>query len=195
MEPASGLRERKRIRTISHVQNVALELFLRNGYEATTVQQIAEAAEISESTFFRYFPTKEDVVLQDDLDPILESALRELPAELSPIEALRAAFHQIFGLISGAERSRQRERIAFVLEVPELRARTLDQFFGGTDLIARALAERTGRAPDDLDLRIFAGAVIGACMTVVFAMAQDSTADVEELLDHALSRLQDGIRL
>jgi AcrR family transcriptional regulator len=191
-EPPRGLRELKRIRTISVVQNAALDLFLRDGYESTTIQQIAAAAEISESTFFRYFPTKEDVVLRDDLDPLFEAAIRDQPAELAPIDAVRVAFRQIFALLSGQERSRQRERLAFVLEVPELRSRVLDQLFGGIDLIARALAERTGRPADDFDIRVFAGAFIGACMTVIFRLVEEPDADVEVLLDRALEQLSGG---
>ena len=63
-----GLRERKRARTFAAVQTQALRLFREQGYDATTVEQIAEAAEVSPSTFFRYFPTKESVVLLDLYD-------------------------------------------------------------------------------------------------------------------------------
>src|SRR5207237_10604602 len=61
-----GLRERKKVRTRGAIQHHALRLFREQGYEETTVSQIAEAAEVSESTFFRYFASKEATVLEDD---------------------------------------------------------------------------------------------------------------------------------
>ena len=89
--PAVGLRERKKARTKAAIREHAMRLFQKQAYQATTVEQIAEAAEVSPSTFFRYFPTKEDVVLTDDDDPLILAAFRAQPAELSPVAALRAA--------------------------------------------------------------------------------------------------------
>ena len=86
-----GLRERKKARTRASIREHAMRLFLHQGFAQTSVEQIAEAAEVSPSTFFRYFPTKEDVVLADDLDPILLAALAAQPPELPPLVALRRA--------------------------------------------------------------------------------------------------------
>src|ERR1700759_975209 len=86
-----SLRERKKARTRASLREHALRLFREQGYQATTVEQIAAAAEVSPSTFFRYFPTKEDVVLQDDMDTRMLEALARQPSELSPIAAVRAA--------------------------------------------------------------------------------------------------------
>src|SRR5215469_7353234 len=93
--PVTGLRERKKAKTRAALQQHALRLFQQQGYDATTVEQIAEAAEISPSTFFRYFPTKEDVVLYDDVDPILFAAFEAQPAELNPIQAMRRALREV----------------------------------------------------------------------------------------------------
>ena len=89
--PAVGLRERKEARTKAAIQQHAMRLFAERGHQATTVEQIAAAAEVSPSTFFRSFPTKEDIPLHDALDPMVLEAFRAQPANLSPIQALRGA--------------------------------------------------------------------------------------------------------
>src|SRR5262249_43645421 len=128
--PSLGLRERKKAKTRAAIQQQALRLFREQGYEATTVEQIAEAAEVSPSTYFRYFPTKEDVVLWDDLDPLLIAAFEAQPGELRPIQALRGAVRQVFADLPAGEMEQQWERSQLILAVPELRMRMLDQFAG-----------------------------------------------------------------
>ncbi|HVT68163.1 MAG TPA: TetR family transcriptional regulator, partial [Trebonia sp.] len=83
-----SLRERKKARTRASLREHALRLFREQGYQATTVEQIAAAAEVSPSTFFRYFPTKEDVVLNDDMDTRVLAALARQPAEMAPLPAI-----------------------------------------------------------------------------------------------------------
>ena len=89
-----SLRERKKARTRASIREHALRLFRERGYDATTVDQIAAAAEVSPSTFFRYFPTKEDVVLRDDLDDRILEAFARQPASLTPVAAVRAAIRE-----------------------------------------------------------------------------------------------------
>src|SRR2546428_363702 len=76
-----GLRERKKQKTRESIQRTALRLFEKQGYEETTIEQIAAAVEISPSTFFNYFPTKEDVVLFDAYDPIAIRMFLERPKD------------------------------------------------------------------------------------------------------------------
>src|SRR5260370_41411401 len=89
-----GLRERKKARTRASIREHALRLFREQGYHGTTVEQIAAAAEVSPSTFFRYFPTKEDVVLQDDMDTRMVEAIERQPTGLAPLTAVRAAVRE-----------------------------------------------------------------------------------------------------
>ena len=140
----SGLRERKKAKTHLAIQEAALRLFREQGYEATTVEQIAAAAEVSPSTYFRYFPTKEDVVIHDALDPLLFASFAEQPAELSPIQALRASMAAVFGALTPEELAFEYERQELVLGVPELRARMLDDLATKFRGFAEALGARVG---------------------------------------------------
>lgn len=190
-----GLRERKKAQTRAAIQSHALRLFHERGYEATTIEQIIDAADVSESTFFRYFPTKEDLVLQDDYNPVLVQAYRSQPPERPPIPALRAAFHEVFGSLSAEQRAEQRQRIALILAVPALRAAMLDQFSQAMQLLADAIAERAGRRPDDFAVRTIAGAVIGAMIAVLAAIAEDPASDLATLIDAAIEQLESGLSL
>jgi AcrR family transcriptional regulator len=193
--PAQGLRERKKAKTRAAIQRHALWLFREQGYEATTVEQIAEAAEVSPSTFFRYFPTKEDVVLYDDLDPLLFAAFEAQPPELTPLQALRAAMGEVFSRISAEETDQQWERSRLILTVPELRQRMLDQFADLIEVCAQLIAKRVGRRADELEVRVLAGAVIGAWLAAFFATVNDPRPDFVGLLDKSLRYLEAGMPL
>jgi len=195
-EPAAlGLRERKKARTRAAIQRHALRLFREHGYEATTTSQIAEAAEVSESTFFRYFPTKEDVVLWDEFDPQVIEVFRSQPAGSSPIQALRVAFREVLDGLSDEARAEVRERLTLVLSVPPLRATLLDQVVGPIRLLAALVAERTGRRAEDPAVRTLAGAVLGVSLSAMFEAAEDPGADVVQLIDEAMARLEAGLPL
>jgi AcrR family transcriptional regulator len=188
-----GLRERKKARTRSAIQAAALELFERNGYDATTVEQIAELAEVSESTFFRYFPTKEDVVLHDRYDPLLLADFRAQPAELSTIAALRRTFGSVFGELSAGELARERQRATLIISVPQLRARALDQLASTLEPFTAAVAERTGRPAGDPAVGALTGAVMGVSMSAMLTASADPSADYFELMDAALALLEAGL--
>src|SRR6266852_284805 len=123
-----GLRERKKARTRASIREHALRLFREQGYHKTTVEQIAAAAEVSPSTFFRYFPTKEDVVLQDDMDTRLVEAFANQPPDLAPIPAIRAALREAWRSFTPEEWELIREGGRLSMQVPEIRARTMNEF-------------------------------------------------------------------
>ncbi len=192
---APGLRERKKARTRADIQAHALSLFAAQGYDATTVQQIAAAAEVSESTFFRYFPTKADVVLWDDFDPLIIAAFRRQPPELDAIAALRAAIHDTFTQLTREQLDDQRQRTRLTVTVPELRARMLDELLVAMQMLAALVAERTGRAGDDLQVRVFAGGVVGAVLAAALTVLDDADTNFEATLDDALRALEAGLQL
>jgi AcrR family transcriptional regulator len=193
--PKPGLRERKKAKTRAAIRRHALRLFREQGYHATTIEQIAEAAEVSPSTFFRYFPTKEDVVLQDDLDVLMFEAFEAQPPELGPIAAIRAAMRLVFDHLSADDLEQFRESTALSLSVPEVRARAFDEFATGIQAIAAAIAQRAGRAEDDFAVRNLAGAIIGVVMsaTLTAAAADPGAADIFEPIDSALAHLEAGL--
>jgi AcrR family transcriptional regulator len=193
--PAQGLRERKKAKTRAAIQRHALRLFREQGYEATTVEQIAAAAEVSPSTFFRYFPTKEDVVLYDPFDPVLIAAFEAQPPELTPMQAIREALHATFAAMSGEDMQEQWERGILILSIPDVRMRMLNDFLVTAQLLAELAAKRMGRRPDDLAVRTFVGGVIGALMAAFLAGMNHPNADVVALMDESLHLLEAGLPL
>jgi AcrR family transcriptional regulator len=190
-----GLRERKKAKTRAAIQRHALQLFREQGYEATTVEQIAEAAEVSPSTFFRYFRTKEDVALYDDLDPLFIAAFEAQPAELSPVQAMRGAWRQVFTSVPTVETEQQWERGRLILAVPELRMRMLDQVAEAVQLFAELVARRVGRRTDEFAVRTYAGAMIGAVLSAILTGMDDPQADFMKLVDASLAYLEAGLPL
>ncbi|MBG0826230.1 TetR family transcriptional regulator [Planomonospora sp. ID67723] len=192
---AEGLRERKKARTRRTIQEQALRLFAEQGYEATTVEQIAEAAEVSPSTFFRYFPTKEDVVLQEEYDPLLTALPAVQPPELEPVAALRAAMREAFAQIPPEDERQILARTKLRLGHPLLRARTVDNLIGTIDRIAEGVAARLGRDAADPLSRTTAGAVVGAMIPVLFSWAEsDGARSMADMVDEALALLETGLR-
>ncbi len=188
-----GLRERKKLRTRAAIQEHAVRLFESQGYDATTVEQIAAAAEISPATFFRYFKTKEDVVIEDEYDPLMIAALEHTPAGLPPLRAFRHALRESFGQMPVGELDRILHRARLIMSVPALRARTLDNMLATIDILSPALARRLGRPDNDAATRALVGAVIGAWLAVLMDwLNSDGGSSLPELLDSSLKALEDG---
>jgi AcrR family transcriptional regulator len=189
------LRERKKAKTRDTIRRQALRLFREQGYEATTVEQIAAAAEVSPSTFFRYFPTKEDVILADDYDPLLFAAFQAQPPEVPPIAAVRNALREVFAHLSADEWAQERERFTLIRSVPQLQSRTLEEVVRSVRLLAELVAKRVGRRPDELVVRTFAGALIGVVLSTWVTWSEDSGTDYYTVLDAALAHLEAGLPL
>jgi AcrR family transcriptional regulator len=191
-----SLRERKKARTRASIREHALRLFREQGYQRTTVEQIAAAAEVSPSTFFRYFPTKEDVVLRDDFDERALEAFQRQPPSMTPLAALRAAIRESVAGLTPAEWEEFHQTSALSVEVPEIRARTMDELSRTIGVMAVALAKRTGRSPDDLAVRTFVGAVFGVMISILMPghwADADVGKETFQRIDEALSLLESGL--
>ncbi|WP_280431059.1 TetR family transcriptional regulator [Nocardia brasiliensis] len=190
-EPAvPGLRERKKERTRRTIRLEAFRLFREQGYGETTVEQIAAAAEVSPSTFFRYFPSKEQLVLADDLDPVLMAVFQAQPPEVPPLQAFRDAIAEVFGTLPASELAFEQERQALVYHVPELRSAIGQEMLRSIELSAGMLAERLGVSPDDFEVRVLSGALAG----IALAIATIAPVNAENLAK-AMEFLEAGLPL
>jgi AcrR family transcriptional regulator len=190
-----GLRERKKAKTRAAIQEHALRLFREQGYEATTVEQIADAAEVSPSTFFRYFGSKEDVVAYDAWDPPVFAAWRAAAADLGPIGAMRQAIVVVFGSMTPEQKAEMMGRGRLLLSEPDLRAAAIGELIRSSQMILDELASMLGRSADDFELRVFTGGFIGSFIAAVLPAISDPDADFVALANRALDFVEHGLPL
>ena len=194
----SGLRERKKARTRSLIQREALRLFREQGYAAATVEQIAEAADVSPSTVFRYFPGKEDLLVLDEHHSLADAVTRAFaaqPADVPVPAALRAAIRTALTDLSPADRAARLERDVALLAVPELWSANLGLLRRALDEIGELVAQRAGRDPRDAAVRTFTGAVLGVTVRVFLDAVNDPDLDPAAALDEALALVEAGLPL
>jgi AcrR family transcriptional regulator len=160
---AGSLRERKKLKTRESIQREAMRLIQKQGYDKTTVEQIAAAVDVSPSTFFNYFPSKEDVVLYDAYDPIIGKLLLERPADEPLSVAIRNVLEEMAGIF---ERDREiiLARARLWLDEPSLRARLWEELERGRDFMSMLIAQRSGRDADDFDIRVTVMVIVMAAM-------------------------------
>jgi AcrR family transcriptional regulator len=192
-----GLRERKKEQTRRAIEDAAFRLFGERGFQATTVADIADAADVAPRTFFAYFPSKEDVLFADFDETFggLAARLRGRPQGESTFDALR---DWIAGVLPDLEADEDREALRHRLcsEHESIAARERHLMARFEAIIAESVAADLGDAPTDLRPRMIAAAAIAALM----AMRPDDPG-AEELpsreklqrLDEALEFLRGGV--
>ena len=189
-----GLRERKKAHTRRALQEQALRLFQANGYDATTVEEIAAAAGVSHMTFFRYFPRKEDVVLADDYDPQIVALIAARPPDEPAADKIRHALTDGLRRVHASDRAALLTRLRLTVSTPALRARLWEQQLSAERLIARALADATGVDTVDLRLRAVTAACLAAVTTALMAWAEeDGAGELPAMVDDALAALRDAL--
>ena len=142
MSESPGLRDRKKQRTRRAIEQAALDLFDARGFDGTTIDEIADAADIAPRTFFHYFPSKEDVVLADyavRLERIV-AALEASPSDQAPWAALRGAFLAV-GADYETEREQLLRRFRIIQTTPSVTARNLQLQASWEDAVTAAVSD------------------------------------------------------
>jgi AcrR family transcriptional regulator len=196
MSSEISLRERKRIKTQMQLADKAIALFLERGYDNVTVDEIADAVEVSPRTFYRYYPAKEDVLFpyEQASASLLRDALMARPREETSLVAVKNA------LLSLADDFEQRKepflkRMQIVATTPALQARSLEQMVTWERILAAALAERRGTPPETLAPRLIAAAsVAGLRVALETWLSGPDEPPLADLVVEVLDRLDSGLR-
>jgi AcrR family transcriptional regulator len=196
MSAVVGLRERKKARTREALRDAAMALFTRQGFDRTTVEEIAEACEVSPRTFFRYFPTKEDVLFADadDRRGILLAVLADRPADEPPVVALHAAMRALASDYRH-DRAELVARFKVVDGSPQLQAYKAEHQHGWEAAVVDALEQRPvvgAPVPRD-ELQLLAALGTAAFRVSVDVWVADPFApELDVLLDRAFARIERG---
>ena len=188
--PAAGRAGRRRVTSRAELEHAAFDLFGRQGFERTTVDDIAAAAGIGRRTFFRYFPSKNDVPW-GDFDAELERMRARFKAcpPLTPLmDAIRVAVVD-FNRIAPEQIGRHRRRMELILRTPALQAHSTLRYASWRAVIAEFAAERTGQPPDALAPRAIAYAALGVAVAAYEQWLETDDADLSDLLDRAMREL------
>jgi AcrR family transcriptional regulator len=183
--PELDWRQRKKAETRDRLRASALRLFAEQGYDATTVEQIAAAAGVSHMTFFRYFPAKEDVALADSYDPMIAALVGRTPAAWPLAQRIRSALLAGLEQIYGADRDALLAQSKLIVSTPVLRERLwADQM-----TTQQAILQALGPAPGFPD-RVIVAACLAAATTAILAWVEnDGTPELPELISQAFDAL------
>jgi AcrR family transcriptional regulator len=195
VDTSIGLRERKKLRTRAELSDAAFRLFAERGFDETTVEDIVEQVEVSPRTFFRYFDSKEDVVIGffDDLGLELRGMLAARPPEEPSFTAVRAALGSLIDLYEERQdRVVAAKRLAH--ETPSIRARLLDKHARWENGVTEELVTRMGGDPSqEPHMRLLAAVALAAFSTAVSSWCTSSgRANLHALVDDALGAVGDG---
>ena len=189
-EPEPDWRQRKKNATRDRIRASALRLFGEQGYDATTVEQIAAAAGVSHMTFFRYFPTKEDVALSDSYDPLIASLLQQTPAGWPLTERIRSALLQGLRQVYDTDRDTLLAQNKLIVSTPALRERLWASQMDTQQLILQALDTSQDNPQPSFTDRVTVAACLAAATTAILTWVEnDGTPDLPHLIDQAFDTI------
>jgi len=179
---------RQRSTSIEKLSHIGLSLFAERGFEQTTVDDIATAAQIGRRTFFRYFPSKNDLPW-GEFDVLLEQMrehLEQLPRTVPILTALRDAV-VAFNTFPASELPHHRRRMQLLLSVPALTAHSTLRYTAWRQVIADFAADRIGVPADSLMPQVLGRVILGLSLAAYEQWLRDEDADLIELFDHAFA--------
>jgi AcrR family transcriptional regulator len=197
VDVAPGLRERKKEQTRRALEDAALDLFERQGFDHTTVEEIAAACDVSPRTFFRYFATKDQVLFGDDAEFTEMLADLELrPADEAPLRSVRAFVDAKIESFAD-ERARLVRRARVLAATPSLQFHGPHMELGKIEAVVDALARRDAAAgvePRVLELRLGVGVGFAAIRAALDTwIADGATGDLFAMVDEAFDRVEAGL--
>ena len=190
VDQIAGRPGRKPVTTRAELEQVALELFTERGFDATTVEDIAAAAEIGRRTFFRYFASKNDAVWGDFDRGLAE--LRQRLAAADPQQPLLEAIREAVlasNRLDPSEIAWHRDRMVLILRVPTLQAHSTLRYAAWRQVVAEFAAQRLDQPAQDLLPQLIAHSCLGATLTAYEQWLQHPGAELPDLLDEALRAL------
>lgn len=175
----------------AHLERVALDLFARDGFEATTVDHIAQAAGVARRTFFRYYASKNDVVW-GDFDAglrAMEEQLAQLPPQVPLLQGLADAVVR-FNALPAEAIAAHRQRMSLILHVPALQAHSTLRYAAWRDVVARFAAERLAQPVDALGPQLVAHVALATAVASYEQWLRDERSDLPTLLAQAFGALE-----
>jgi AcrR family transcriptional regulator len=187
----TSLWQRSRRAAYEEITRVAMGLFLEQGFEQTTIDQIASSAGISRRSFFRYFGTKEDIVLGDlaSQGELVKAALEQVPPTVGPWDALREALEAVDALTIDPEATLKIARMMY--QTSSLRSRSIEKHLHWQSLLVPDIRRRLGIAEDDVTNPAPA-AIVASAIACLDAAGEvwvegDGLADLATLYDQAVA--------
>ncbi|MBO4240146.1 MULTISPECIES: mycofactocin system transcriptional regulator [Pseudonocardia] len=184
---------RRPVTSRSEIEHIALEMFSDQGFEHTTVDDVAHAAGIGRRTFFRYFASKNDIAWGAFEEQLvrMRAVLAAQPSDLPTLEGVRRAVLE-FNHVEPDEQPWHRRRLRLILQTPALQAHSTLRYASWREVVADYVAERRGEDASELVPQSVGHACLGVCIAAYERWLADDGSELADLLDEVLRALQRG---
>lgn len=192
--PAARRVGRRPVTSRSEIEHIALDLFTRNGFDTTTVDDIAAAAGIGRRTVFRYYASKNDIpwgAFDEQLDR-MRATFATLSADLPVMAAVHLAVLE-FNDVAPEEQPWHRRRLRLILDTPALQAHSTLRYAAWRQVVADYAAARLGLPADELVPQTIGHASLGVALAAYERWLRGDSGELRELLDVAFSALESGL--